>query len=48
MFQFPSNGKADPKYKEKNEQFTAKKFQFPSNGKAYPKFKIAFDYKILS
>ena len=37
MFQFPSNGKADPK---KQQEFFAKvwlEFQFPSNGKADPK-----------
>ncbi|MDE0084556.1 MAG: hypothetical protein OXU23_02520, partial [Candidatus Poribacteria bacterium] len=36
-FQFPSNGKAYPKYKFDNPSYILYKFQFPSNGKAYPK-----------
>ena len=37
MFQFPSNGKAYPKYHTQSKREWAIKFQFPSNGKAYPK-----------
>ena len=40
-FQFPSNGKAYPKfYRSTNRQFYGNRwFQFPSNGKAYPKIR---------
>ena len=38
QFQFPSNGKADPKDQTKSEKERADaSFQFPSNGKADPK-----------
>ena len=40
-FQFPSNGKADPKWDTELQQRRAEEFQFPSNGKAYPKSKKA-------
>ena len=39
-FQFPSNGKAYPKFKQIQKaqgNLDAFEFQFPSNGKAYPK-----------
>ena len=38
MFQFPSNGKAYPKWTMDFDEFCREdRFQFPSNGKAYPK-----------
>ena len=36
-FQFPSNGKAEPKNSPEVIDFGAQEFQFPSNGKAEPK-----------
>ncbi len=36
-FQFPTNGKAYPKYYNLNYHNYPEKFQFPTNGKAYPK-----------
>ena len=40
LFQFPSNGKVDPKehIQDKPEYRDTSKFQFPSNGKVYPKY----------
>ena len=37
LFQFPSNGKADPKAVAGTVVVTDEGFQFPSNGKADPK-----------
>ena len=42
MFQFPSNGKAYPKFSNRAAINAKNEFQFPSNGKAYPKLIAIF------
>ena len=39
VFQFPSNGKVDPKGNAVVPHWFSNVFQFPSNGKVYPKLK---------